>query len=116
MCEQKELRKPAGLSGLLDTVRYVPVSQEGALWEYPVVSSQLLRAWAWGLGSGLPDGKSACVSLLVWQVPPGRDLCIVHAVLPPRGLPSGEANLHRPQGVSVSWAEAPGFREGLGSH
>ena len=87
MCEQKELRKPAGLSGLLDTVKYVPVSQEGALWEYTVVSSQQCRAWVWGQGSALPDGKSARVSLLVWQGPQSKDLCVVHAGASSQGSP-----------------------------
>lgn len=58
-----ELRKEAGLSGLRAMVRCVPCSQQGALWDCPVVTIKRLSenhsfrvACTWKLGPVLPTG------------------------------------------------------------
>lgn len=98
MCDYTELRKPAGLPGLWDTLRYVPISQERALWDCPVVSLQLSEPGTedWALCSLM--GTHHLCPFRYGKVP-----CVLcPQVLPPRGLPSGEANFLCPQSVSFS--------------
>ena len=107
----------------LALVRGVSCDQEGAVQDSPLVPTKLLSkdhslkgAWAWGLDPVLTEGGWAALSSLAWQSPLSRDLCVVSVGASSQGSPKGWGQPPSSSVCGVSWAPAPGLREGLGSH